>query len=325
MQKEAKARIKINELLTKAGWRFFDDENGRANIVLERNVKLTQKVIDSFGEDFEKTKNGFVDYLLLDENNFPFVVLEAKSEDKNPLDGKEQARNYAKSLNVRFMILSNGNIHYFWDLERVNPELITNFPTYESLKHFTKIQKDPSRIVEEVLDSDYIVLSQYETYKTDPRWLNENLRESFIQELDLKFLRPYQLEAIRALQSAVKKGKDRFLFEMATGTGKTLVCAAVIKLFLKTGNATRVLFLVDRLELEDQAWKNFVKWLHKDYICVKYKDNKDDSMKADIVVSTVQSLTVDDKYKRVFSPTDFDFVIPDEAHRSINGNARALF
>jgi type I site-specific restriction endonuclease len=44
-------------------------------------------------------------------------VLEAKAEDKNPLVGKEQARKYAKSQNCRFVILSNGNLHYFWDLD----------------------------------------------------------------------------------------------------------------------------------------------------------------------------------------------------------------
>lgn len=325
MLKEARARIKINELLKRAGWRFFDDENGRANIALEKNVKLTEHSVDDLGEDFEKTKNGFVDFLLLDENNFPFVVLEAKSEDKDPLDGKEQARNYAYSQNARFVILSNGNIHYLWDLEKGNPTIITAFPTYNSLKNSAKIIKDNIKISEEAVDPDYIVLSQYAMYKTDPRWLNETLRGAFIRELDLKFLRPYQLNAIRALQEAAKKGIDRFLFEMATGTGKTLICGAIIKLFLKSGNAGRVLFLVDRLELEDQAYKNFKKWLSKDYICLKYKDNKDDWMKASIVVSTVQSLTVDDKYKRIFSPTDFDFIVSDEAHRSINGNARALF
>src|SRR5437867_2773928 len=118
MQKEARARIKINDLLQKSGWRFFDDEKGKANISLETNVKLTKKAIDALGNDFEKTKNGFVDFLLLDEKGFPDAVLEAKSEDKDPLDGKEQARRYAQSLNVRFVILSNGNLHYFWDLER---------------------------------------------------------------------------------------------------------------------------------------------------------------------------------------------------------------
>lgn len=59
-------------------------------------------------------------------------------------------------------------------------------------------------------------------------------------------------------------------------------------MILKTGNAKRVLFLVDRLELEDQAWKNFVKYLKNDFRCVIYKDNRDDWNKAEIVVSTVQ-------------------------------------
>ena len=97
MQKEAKARIKINELLQGAGWRLFDNEKGKVNIVLENNVKLTKNAIDKFGNDFEKTQKGFIDFLLLDEKSFPFVVLEAKSEDKDPLVGKEQARRYAQS------------------------------------------------------------------------------------------------------------------------------------------------------------------------------------------------------------------------------------
>ena len=60
---------------------------------------------------------GLIDYLLLDKNNFPLCVLEAKRSSKNPLDGKEQARRYANSINVRFIILSNGELHYFWDLK----------------------------------------------------------------------------------------------------------------------------------------------------------------------------------------------------------------
>jgi type I restriction enzyme R subunit len=75
--KEAKARIRINELLQCSGWRFFDDENGPANIALEANVKLKKKALAGLGDDFEKTANGFVDYLLLDERGFPAAVLEA--------------------------------------------------------------------------------------------------------------------------------------------------------------------------------------------------------------------------------------------------------
>ena len=104
--KEANARIKINHLLENAGWRFFDDEKWQANIQLEPNVKISKKDIDAFGNNFENIKNGFVDYLLLDEDGFPLCILEAKKEDKNPLDGKEQARNYATSegKNCRFIM-----------------------------------------------------------------------------------------------------------------------------------------------------------------------------------------------------------------------------
>ena len=129
-----KARIKINKLLETAGWRFFDDETGRANIQLELHTKISQKELDAFGPNFETSGKGFVDFLLLDEKGSPLIVLEAKSEDKDPLVGKEQARKYARSLNCRFVILSNGDQHWFWDLERGNPYVITDFPRPESGK-----------------------------------------------------------------------------------------------------------------------------------------------------------------------------------------------
>jgi type I restriction enzyme, R subunit len=282
MQKEAKARIKINSLLQEAGWRFFDDKNGQANIVLEPKVDLTQKEIDALGNDFEKTKKGFVDFLLLDTNGFPLVVLEAKAEEKSPLDGKEQARRYAKSQHVRFIILSNGNLHYFWDLERGNPQIITSFPTIDSLETFHGYKPNPLRLTEEIVTDEYIALSQYPTYAQDPRWSNEATRQALIKEQSLSFLRPYQVKAVHALQDAARQKHDRYLFEMATGTGKTLVAAAVIKLFLRSGNAKRVLFLVDRIELEDQAHKSFVRYLKNDFRAVIYKENRDEWRKAEI-------------------------------------------
>ena len=78
--KEATARIKINRRLEEAGWRFFDDEKGAANICLEPNVKITSQTLDDMGENFEEIKNGYIDFLLLDSKGFPFIVLEAKSK-----------------------------------------------------------------------------------------------------------------------------------------------------------------------------------------------------------------------------------------------------
>ncbi len=325
MPKEAKARILINDLLRRSRWRFFDDETGLANIALEAHVKLNKKTLDDLGDDFEKTANGYVDYLLLDERGFPIAVLEAKSEKFDPLVGKEQARKYAHSQNVRFVILSNGNLHYFWDLEQGNPVLITEFPTPDSLGHFHAFKPNPDALVGEKIETDYVAVTQNPNYRNDPRWNDASQRDGFIKDAELKFLRPYQLRAVAALQDAVRKGQTRFLFEMATGTGKTLTAAAVIKLFMRTGNAKRILFLVDRLELETQAWKVFVRLLKNDFTTAIYKENRDDWRKAEIVVSTVQSLQFNNKYRRLFSPTDFDLLISDEAHRSLGGNSRAVF
>ena len=327
-EKEATARIKINKLLEAAGWRFFAEGNAPANICLEPSVTIKTSDLDALGDDFEKIAKGFIDFLLLDAKGFPFIVLEAKAEDKNPLVGKEQARKYARSQNCRFVILSNGNLHYFWDLERGNPYVITSFPTPDSVIGYQKVTPNPQRLIDEQVRDDYIVLTQRPGYASEGAWKNEAERPGYIQTNKLRFLRPYQLKAIHALQRAVKDGKDRFLFEMATGTGKTLIAAAVIKLFLRSGNAQRVLFLVDRLELEDQAGKKAsspLLSLSADFKTVIYKENRDEWRRAEIVVTTVQSLLFNNKYQKLFSPTDFDLVISDEAHRSIGGNARAVF
>ncbi|NTV85756.1 MAG: DEAD/DEAH box helicase family protein, partial [Burkholderiaceae bacterium] len=203
--KGATARIKINKLLEAAGWRFFADGGLPANIRLEPGVTIETADLDALGHDFEKASRGFIDFLLLNEKGFPFIVLEAKAEDKSPLVGKEQARKYAKSRNCRFVILSNGNLHYFWDLQRGNPYLITSFPTPASVTGYQKTAPNPARLGDEAVAADYVVLTQ---------------RPGFIDANGLRFLRPYQLQAIHTLQVAVKAGKDRFLFEMATGTGK---------------------------------------------------------------------------------------------------------
>ena len=322
---EATARIRINKLLERAGWRFFSDGDRSANIRLEQGVSIRQTELDELGDDFDKTEKGFVDFLLLDSRGFPLIVLEAKSEEKQPMVGKEQARRYARAQNCRFVILSNSNLHYFWDLERGNPYIITSFPTPESVTGYSRVKPNPQCLIDEHINDDYIVLSQRPNYTSEAAWKNQDERPGFVKSNSLRFLRPYQLRAVHSLQQAVKDGSDRFLFEMATGTGKTLTAAAVVKLFLRSGNASRVLFLVDRLELEEQARKMFAAILSADYTTVIYKEKRDEWRSAEIVVSTVQSLLFNNKYQTLFSPTDFDLVISDEAHRSISGNARAVF
>ncbi|MAN03884.1 MAG: restriction endonuclease subunit R [Owenweeksia sp.] len=326
MTNEAHARIKINKLLEEAGWRFFDTEEGPANVLLENRVKITQQLIDAWGEDYEKVKGGSLDFLLLDSDNKPICVLEAKKEALHPLVAKEQARKYAQSVNAPYIILSNGIVHFFWDLRKGNPTPIYKFPSPAEIGAIKEWKPQREALAAEKVEDDYIARVQMPDYAERPEWKGSvEASRDFIFENKLRFLRYYQVKAIEKLQKAVAAGKDRFLFEMATGTGKTLTSAAVIRLFLRSRNARRVLFLVDRLELEDQAWKNFVAYLAPDYTTYIYKENRSNWRTAEIVVTTVQSLLFDNKFRRLFSPTDFDLLISDEAHRSISGNSRAVF
>lgn len=324
-ENEPLARIKINRLLEESDWRFEDSEKGPANISLEAGVKYSE-----LGDDFENAvtsdgRRGSIDFLLLDKNKKPLVVVEAKRKDIEPLAAKEQARNYARNCGARFVILSNGNIHYFWDTQYGNPETVTRFPTPDSITQFKNYEPNPDELTRLNIDQNYIIATQMTNFLINPDFKDSNKVDEFLKKNNLKRMRPYQVQALKSIQEAANAGSQRFLFEMATGTGKTLISAAVIKMFLQSANAKRVLFLVDRLELEDQAYKSFVQYLGKDYRTVIYKNNKDSWSNAEIVVSTVQTFLAGDRYKKEFSPTDFELVISDEAHRSIGGNSRAVF
>ena len=317
--KEAKSRIKINKLLEEAGWRFEDNATGKANIRLESKVSFS-----NLGDDFEHASRGFIDFLLLDTDGRALVVVEAKREAIDPLSAKEQARSYAQSIGAPFVILSNGDRHYLWNIKHGNPKLIPCFPTQDSITQYEKYNPNPQELTQTIIDENYIVESQMPRFLKNPAFQDESTRANFLKKNNLKQLRPYQVQAIKALQQATQSSNQRYLFEMATGTGKTLVSAATIKLFLKSGNARRVLFLVDRLELEYQAQKAFAQYIGNDFKSVIYKNSRDSWQNASIVVSTIQTFLAGDKYKK-FSPTDFDLVISDEAHRSIGGDSREVF
>lgn len=304
---ESESRIIINKLLEKSGWQFA------VNIKTEQAVKITNENIKS------------ADYLLFDSKGFPLCVVEAKRSEKSPLEGKEQARRYARELRARYVILSNGEYHYFWDTEQGNPKPIYIFPTQKSLEYASEIKLHPEKLSSIIIDENYIAETQMPNFQDTPEYkAGGETCDKFISDNNLIILRPYQLGAIHAVQNAAKENKERYLLEMATGTGKTKTTIALSKLFLSTGNARRILFLVDRIELEEQAAKDFKNVL-KDWVTIIYKENKSDWQKANIVITTVQSLMHNDKYKKEFSPTDFELVVSDEAHRSINGNARAVF
>ena len=224
-------------------------------------------------------------------------MVEAKREDLDPYDAKEQARGYAENLNAPFVILSNGREHWFWNYERADQRdayRIERLPSREDLERIRLKNLQPPRpLTSEIISPDYLRHLKYDL----------TLRRYQIGAID-EIARLFDCERLR-----------KFLLEMATGTGKTLLCAALIRRFLQTRNAERVLFIVDRIELAKQTMEEFAVVL-PEFKPVIYKTARrsGELLGASVVVATIQSLMTDRRYREEFTPFYFDLVINDEAH-----------
>ncbi len=285
-QPEAFSRVLIDKALEYSGWNLLDAKQ----VEFEFN-----------------TASGRADYLLKDSLGRVLCVLEAKREGLDPYDAKEQARGYAENLTAPFIILSNGREHWFWNFERAEQRdayRIERLPSREDLERVRLKNLQPPRPLEsEIIAPEYL------------RHLKHDLT-----------LRRYQIRAMDEIARLFDaKGIRKFLLEMATGTGKTLLCAALIRRFLMSRNAERVLFIVDRIELAKQTIEDFAVVL-PEFQPVIYKTARrtGELLGSSVVVATIQSLMTDRRYREEFTPFYFDLVINDEAHRSIYGDAREV-
>ena len=191
---ETNSRIVIDRLLRESDWVLFGDDG-----VVNVDTELTND-------------SGRADYVLKDSSDFPLCVIEAKKQLISPLVGKEQARGYAESLNCRFVVLSNGVSHYFWDIEQGSPTVIDIYPTQEQLEMRKNNFNPPRQEVEEI-GNDYIALTRVPRFDQHPDYLDSDKRGDFLRRNKLRLLRDYQLDAVRAVQSSISEGKDRFLLK----------------------------------------------------------------------------------------------------------------
>lgn len=282
---EAFSRVRIDRALTDSSWDLLDP---------------LQVALELHGN------SGRVDYLLKDRNGHALCVLEAKREDLDPYDAKEQARGYAENVHAPFILLSNGREHWFWNYARADEQdayRIERLPSRADLERLRLKNLQPPRpLLTEALGPDYL-----RSCKPDVT------------------LRRYQIKAMDEIARHFDRERRRkFLLEMATGTGKTLLCAALIRRFLMTRNAERVLFIVDRIELAKQTKEEFDVIL-REYNPVIFKTARRrpaDLLGSCVVIATIQSLMTDRRYRTEFTPFYFDLVVNDEAHRSIYGDAR---
>lgn len=255
--------------------------------------------------------NGFVDYVLWDDNGKPLALIEAKRTTKDTEIGKHQAGLYASCLEKMHgqrpvIFYTNGYETKLWDDKFYSsPRRVYGFYTKEELQWL--IQK---------------------------RATIKDLRKATINTEIVN--RAYQFEAInRVAETFVTDGangicgnKRRALLVMATGSGKTRTAAALVDVLFKNNWVKRVLFLADRNALVTQAKKNFNEYL-PDLSSIDLTAEKENDTTR-LVFSTYPSMmhkidSVRTSNERYYGVGHFDLIIVDEAHRSIYNRYKAIF
>ncbi len=280
MTTEADARMVIDQLLKDAGWEITN----KAQVSTE-----------------EPSADGRADYLLKNTRTQPLAVIEAKKFAIDPYSAKDQAKAYAQSLSAPFVILSNGHEHYFWDYTDGDARPILGFPTQADLERRAnlKIHRRGSLAT---------------SLKSVP------LPDKFRFKGEEVTVRPYQLECLKKADDALLSGRRRMLFEMATGTGKTLAIAMLMKRWFQAAVISRVLFLADRIELAKQAKETFDDYLRDWPSKLLYGGKR--SLEGQIVVGTLDTIA-GQLGPDGFGHAYFDLVVTDECHRSIYNIHRA--
>lgn len=310
---EEETRAKIDEQLRSAGWEADTEElrySKGTRPEKGRNLAIAEWPL----------KQGFADYALFAGLEF-IGIIEAKRQSKNIPSDIEQAKNYARLVEkkdgeiihqpygdyfVPFLFATNGRPYHKQVEEKsgiwfLDARKATNHPR--------------------PLEGWYTPQGLKELLKQDVGQSNQKLQD---EPLDYLNLRSYQEDAIKAVEHALENGKREILLAMATGTGKTRMAIGLIYRLVKHNRFKRVLFLVDRTALGEQAEAAF-------------KDSKLENYQSFTQIFNLQSLkdtnpepetkvqiaTVQGMLKRLFYSEDgskptvdqYDCIVVDEAHR----------
>jgi type I restriction enzyme R subunit len=280
MSTETDARMVIDKLLEAAGWQITN----KAQVATE-----------------EAVSDGRADYLLKDSRSRPLAVLEAKRFAIDPYTAKEQAKAYALSLGAPFVILSNGQEHYFWDYIDGDARPIMGLLAQADLERRANIKLHRKGDIKQSLE--LVPLPSKFLFKGE--------------EIET---RRYQIKCLQKADAALISGRRRMLFEMATGTGKTLTIAMLMRRWLQSAVISRVLFLADRIELAKQAKETFEEYLRDWPTVILYGGKR--SLEGQIVVGTLDTIA-GQLGGNGFGHGFFDLVVTDECHRSIYNTHRA--
>ena len=281
---EADTRSKlIDPKLHESGW---DESKIRREYVIS-----VGRILNSDGN---RTSAKRADYVLFypDINGHALAVVEAKKASEDPYKGLEQAKDYAKRLDVPFAYSTNGLKIIEYDFFTKQTAEIDRFPSPEELWERYQQYRNIPQVGGEV---------------TNPLAVPFYVRD--------KKPRYYQEVAVRRAIEEILRGRKRLLLTMATGSGKTFVAFQTAWKLYKSGLVRKILFVVDRVYLRGQAYNAFEAFGNARW------ELKGDNINfaKDVYFATYQTLYSKKNGKRVyelFDPEYFDLVIIDECHRS---------
>ncbi|MEB0106041.1 type I restriction-modification system endonuclease [Pseudomonas sp. MH9.3] len=311
---ESATRVLIDGQLAAAGWQV-----DTVNLRYSKGARPEAGQYKAIAE--WPTKNGPADYALFHGLELLGLV-EAKRQSRNVSGDIDQAKRYACGVtatdcklpggpwgefNVPFVFSSNGR-PYLKQLEHLSGIWFCDLRQASNLRR--------------ALDGWYSPEGLWELFKQDiPR------AETELGQMPFEFgfdLRGYQRKAIEAVEESLREGKRYCLLAMATGTGKTKTCIALIYRLLKTRRFRRVLFLVDRAALGEQAANSFkdtrVDTLQTfaDAFSIKEIDEALADPETCVHIATVQGMVariLGNEPSKVPPVDAYDCVIIDECHR----------
>lgn len=291
--KETDARILIDDQLRAAGWNPAD----KSQVLTEVKVAGGHFVAEPGAQpsvlstsDGDTIPTGRADYVLLDQRGRPLAIIEAKKQAIQPYTAKQQALPYAKQIGAPFIFLTNGELIYFWDYQNDDARIVNSFFSRRDLERLVHMRAERKPLA------------------TVP------IPDTYLRQGETRSLRPYQKEAMQALDRTVELGKRRFLIELPTGCGKTDLIALYLKRLVQAGQAERVLFLVDRDQLAKQAIEA-IQDLLPGYSSYWLKPGM---VRQEKQVTVCLLQTMIGRYNE-FTSGYFDVVVMDECHRSIYG------
>ena len=333
---EQRARVRIDEQLTAAGWVVQDRRE--MNLFAAPGVAVREVVM--------APGHGRVDYLLYVDRRIVGVI-EAKPEG-TPLSGVEwQSAMYATGLpdeHRKRAVVRDGRLPFVLEASGSETHLTNGLDPDPRARRFFGFPQ-PATLARWLRDA--------EANPERPTW-RAKVRD--LPPLAPEGLRPAQITAIAGIERSLAEGRhDRALVQMATGAGKTYTAVSECYRLLKHGGMRRILFLVDRTNLGEQTKGEFEGFVTPDdgrkfpsLYPVDMLTAAGMLESTSVVISTIQrvhavlhdrTVTADDDpgldsyqpdapvevpYSTKMPPESFDLVIVDECHRSIYGVWRGV-